>query len=247
MKIIDINAVIGKAVYPHGPATAEQLLRAMEQYGIDRSVISHELSKMDHKRGNDAAAAICGEHSDKFGFCARIDPGLSGRSLGGDEDLVAELEKAAPECIAIGPTEQKVPFTPFYWDGVLSAADRLNMPVLLDEPCELPLFRDLPEVAASYNHAKFVVCGAGLTHYRAILSLIKNTENVYFTTAKMLDNRQIEDICAQGGAGRLLFGTGYPDIPQSGPLGLVAFADIGGADKERILSCNWEAIGYGDR
>ena len=246
MKIIDIHAVIGKTVFPHEPPTAEKLLRDMDYYGITRSVISHELAKPDHKRGNAAAAAICESHADRFGLCARIDPGLAGRSLGESEDLLAELEKTAPECISIGPTEQKVPLTPFYWDGVLSAADRLNMPVLLDEPCELPLFRDLPLIAASYNHAKFVVCGAGLTHHRAILSLLKNTENVYFTTAKMLDNRQIEDICAQGGAERLLFGTGYPDIPPSGPLGLVAFADIGDADKERILSRNWEKIRYGN-
>lgn len=247
MRIIDVNAVIGKIVFPHEPPTAEKLLRDMDQYGIDRSVISHELAKMDHKRGNAAAAAICQNDAGRFGLCARIDPGLSGRSLGESEDLLTELERSAPECIVIGPTEQKVPFTPFYWDGVLSAADRLGMPVLLDEACEPPLFRELPEIAAGYPHAKFIVCGAGLTHHRVILSLLEQTGNVYFTTAKMLDNRQIEDICTRGGAGRLLFGTGYPDIPQSGPLGLVAFADIGNADKERILSRNWEAIGYVNR
>jgi predicted TIM-barrel fold metal-dependent hydrolase len=65
---------------------------------------------------------------------------------------------------------------------------------------------------------------------------------VYFTCERMLDNQQIKELEARGCIDKLLFGSGYPNRPHTGALGLVLYANIQRENREKILSKNWEAM-----
>ena len=62
---------------------------------------------------------------------------------------------------------------------------------------------------------------------------------MYFTIERMLDNLQIEEIEEKCGCDKLLFGSGYPERPHAGALGLVMYANITAENREKILSKNW--------
>ena len=91
-------------------------------------------------------------------------------------------------------------------------------------------------------NVKFILIRQGCCQGRRIFPLLQKRENVYFTIERMLDNLQIEEIEEKCGCDKLLFGSGYPERPHAGALGLVMYADITAENREKILSKNWEGM-----
>ena len=248
MKITDINTVIGKKDVHGNMTTPESLIAMMDSYGIERAVAYHALSEFDHEKGNALMASIALESEGRIGFCAVIDSALGKNSLSGVGTLAERLAASGAECIRVFPKELRVPFDEFYWQKVLEVANKLSMPVIIDEPFEphkLPhTFTVLPSLAEKYQRVKFVVLGLGICESRVIFPLIEKRKNVYFTIEKMLDYMQIEEICERGGDKQLLLGSAYPNATPAGALGLAHYANVSNGVKEKILSKNWEEIRY---
>lgn len=246
MKIIDMNVALGKRDVQGVELTPARLLAVMAHYGIDRAVAYHESAKFDHPTGNAEMMRIAGESGGKIGFCAVLDPALGADSMPGEGTLAERLRAAGAECVRVFPTELRVLFHPFYFEEILAAAEALSMPIIIDDnlAARPELFARLPEMAAAYPRVKFVILRYGTCNIRHILPLVTKCQNVYFTVEKMLDYLQIEELCERGGGDKLLFGTGYPELPQAGALGLALYADISDAQRAAILARNWEGICY---
>lgn len=248
MKIIDMNVSIGNTDATGRTVTPELLLAMMNDYHIERAVAYHEYAKAEHQTGNALMAKIAGESGRRIGACAVIDPALGADSLAGEGSLADRLRAANFECIRIFPTLQRVAFHPFYLEEILDAANALSMPLIIDENyfpervCDV--FYQLPDMAAQYPSVKFVIVRYGINGARNIMPLLCKRKNVYFTVEKMLDHMQIEEIYEKAGCDKLLFGSEFPALPPAGALGLVTYADIPDAEKEKILCENWEGIRY---
>ena len=99
----------------------------------------------------------------------------------------------------------------------------------------------LPPCGKSTN-VKFVLIEQGCCENRRIFPLAQKCKNVYFTCERMVDNQQIEELEQRGCIDKLLFGSGYPNRPHAGALGLVLYANIQAENREKILFKNWEAM-----
>ena len=242
MKIIDVNMAIGGRDSYGNVVTAEDVLAQMALYRIDHAVCYHEHAMLDPKSGNAEMKAIAEQSNGKIGVSAVMDPMLGADNLPGEGTLLERLKAFQPESLHIFPDNARTVFSAFYWDEIFSAANELQLPVIVDDEYPQDFFARLPEVAAQYPKAKFVLVRYGLCRGRHVIPLLQKCKNVCFTVENMLDNDQIEEILERAGVEKLLFGTGWPKLSPSGALGLALYADIPATERRKILYQNWEAM-----
>ncbi len=242
MKIIDMNLTVGGRDNTGRLMDMAYLLELLEQNRIDHGVCYHQHAKLDPKQGNALMAELAAASGGRVGVCAVLDPVLGAENLPGEGSLQERLAAFAPECVRIFPDDCRIPFQPFYWEEILNAANALGLPLLLDCQYSMGFWDSFPETAARYPNIKFVLLGHGCCGSRAIFPLLLKRKNVFFTVERMCDHLQIEEITERCGADRLLFGSGYPERPHAGALGLVLYANISVADREKILYTNWEGM-----
>ncbi len=242
MKIIDVNTSIGSRDSYGRLVTLQLLLAQMEDYRIDHAVCYHEYALLDPKSGNALMKELSQKTSGRVGVSAVMDPILGADNLPGKGDLVERLQAFGAESLHIFPDNNRTVFCAIYWEEILDAANRLSLPVIIDDDYPQDFFARLPDIAAQYPHAKFVLVRYGLCQGRHVLPLLKRCRNVYFTVEHMLDNDQIEELRSKAGVQKLLFGTSWPKLSPSGTLGIALYAHIPEQDREMILCKNWEAM-----
>ncbi len=242
MKIIDVNMSIGHRDHNGKIVTTESLLALMEDYHIDHAVCYHAHTWLDPRDGNTKMAKIAEASNGKLGLCLMLDPILGADNLPGEGSLQQRIAAMRPECLRVFPKMNRVPFHPFYWEEILDAANALGLPLLIDEPYKPEFFCQLPAISEQYPNIQFILIEQGCCEGRRIFPLAQKCKNVYFTCERMLDNQQIEELEARGCSEKLLFGSGYPNRPHAGALGLVLYANISQENREKILHKNWEAM-----
>lgn len=243
MKIIDVNMSVGGRDSRGALVTPEALLEQMSLYRIDRAVCYHENALLDPLSGNAEMKRIASSSAGRIGVSAVLDPVLGADCLPGTGSLIQRLESFQPESLHIFPSECRVPLCPFYWEEILNAADRTGLPILIDDRYSLNFFARLPDIAAQYPNAKFVLARYGTCGSRTVLPLMQKCTNVYFTAESMLDNDQIEEIAEKTGGDKLLFATNWPRLSPAGALGLALYANISEEVRQKLLYRNWEAMG----
>ena len=124
----------------------------------------------------------------------------------------------------------------------MNAANTLGLALIVDYEYNDEFFCNIPDISAQYPNVKFILIRQGCCQGRRVFPLLQKRENVYFTIERMLDNLQIEEIEERCGCDKLLFGSGYPERPHTGALGLVMYANITTESREKILSKNWEEM-----
>lgn len=242
MKIIDVNLTLGGKDSVGKEIGLAYLLALMADYRIDHGVCYHQHALLDPKDGNSKMAALAAEAGGKLSVCAVLDPILGADNLPGEGDLQQRLAAFQPACLRIFPAFVRLPFHSFYWQEILEAADALSLPLIVDYDYNDEFFCNIPDISAQYPHVKFVLIRQGCCQGRRIFPLLQKRKNVYFTIERMLDNLQLEEIEEKCGCDRLLFGSGYPERPHAGALGLAMYADITAENREKILSKNWEEM-----
>lgn len=242
MKIIDMNMSIGGRDSTGREMDLNYLLELMEDYRIDHAVCYHQHALLDPKDGNTKMAALAEQTGGKLSVCAVLDPILGADNIPGEGTLKERLEGFRPVCLRVFPTVVRIPFHPFYWEEILDAANTLVLPLIVDYEYNDEFFCNIPDILDRYPNVKFILLRQGCCQGRRIFPLLQKRNNVYFTIERMLDNQQIEEIEEKCGCDRLLFGSGYPERPVTGALGLVMYANIAEENRERILHKNWEAM-----
>lgn len=242
MKIIDVNLTLGGKDSIGKEIDLAYLLDWMADYRIDHGVCYHQHALLDPKDGNSKMAALAEESGGRLSACAVLDPILGADNLPGEGTLQERLIAFKPACLRIFPAAVRVPFHPFYWEEILDAANALSLPLIVDCDYNDEFFCNIPDISEKYPNVKFILIRQGCCQGRRIFPLLQKRENVYFTIERMLDNLQIEEIEEKCGCDKLLFGSGYPERPVTGALGLVLYADIAAESREKILYKNWEGM-----
>ena len=242
MRIIDCNVSIGGRSSRGTLIGAETLIRELDDHRIDHAVCWHQVAKSDPKEGNTLMREAAKASGGRLGVSAVLDPVLGAESLPGSGTLSERIEALEPESLHIFPDNNRTVFHPFYWEEILETADDLAMPLVIDCDYQPEFFLELPEISRQYPRVKFVLVRYGLCRSRHIFPLLEKRDNIYFTAEHMLDHLQIEEICERGQGKKLLFGSSFPQLPFTGALGLVLWAEITEKEREDILWRSWEEI-----
>jgi len=242
MKLIDINLTLGGRDSVGKEIDLAYLLALMDDYRIDHGVCYHQYALLDPKEGNTQMAALAKESGGRLSVCAVLDPILGAENLPGEGTLQARLAAFQPACLRIFPAFVRLPFHAFYWDEILDAANFLSLPLIVDCNYDNEFFCNIPDISAQYPNIKFILLRQGCCQGRRIFPLLQKRKNVYFTIERMLDNLQLEEIEEKCGLDKLLFGSGYPERPVAGALGLAMYANITAENREKLLYRNWEEM-----
>lgn len=99
---------------------------------------------------------------------------------------------------------------------------------VLDENPDMPLILETTLKQCMFNRYYF--------------PLLERFKNMYLEVSGLLLYDQIEHYVEKFGSERLVFGTGYPDLPVEINTGRMILADISETDKKKIASGNLERI-----
>ena len=241
-------------------ATAEELLAAMDEAGIDMSVVlnigwvSHELCVKTNDYILDSVSRYPGR---LIGFCA-IQPRA-------EDAAVAEIERCA-RAGAKGIGELRSDIQVFDLTDerrmrpVVDAALKQDL-VFLTHASE-PVGHEYsgkggitPDILYSFITAfpnLRLVCahwGGGLPFYALMPEVARALPNVFFDTAAtvfLYKPEVFEQVSQMIGSDKILFGTDYPLMHQSRVLAQVESARLPAEDKVKILGANAQKLLYCD-
>lgn len=205
--VVDCHSHIGEG---HDYSqSAEELLREMDRYGVDRAVICpvDRCIAVDNREGNDLMLATAAAHPDRFYPFATANPWYGVRAAD-------ELRRAVGEGargIKLHPALQGFLLCDELVDPLVELALGLNVPVYFHTGTPAysqPL--QLSELARRFPDATLIMGHMGSTDFwlDAIPAGLV-AENIYLDTSWSLPDKVIRAVAAVG-PDRVLFGTDAP-------------------------------------
>jgi len=133
MKIIDVHAHLGKVMHAYPALTVKDLLRFMDKYNIEKSVILPLVNpeEEDYPYTSDDALADCAKHPDRLIPFANVDPRRG--SNDGRYDFFPVLKHYADlGCKGFGEFLCNLATNDPRMKGIYRACGELNFPVVFD-------------------------------------------------------------------------------------------------------------------
>ena len=237
--VIDFHGHVGRWEYLGMLDNPSPMLRAMNAVGIDRACVFN-IFHPDGTRANDCTAAFVAKHPDRFIGFAYVSPLIS-------ERMVPELDRAIDtlgfSAIKIYPT-----YTPYRlnhpaWHPVYQFAHERELTIISHTSSQPNTTEPkyLGDAAALFPNAKFVAAHAGNTEpgRRQAIQACRNHPNFFVETCSTFRTPGvIEELVAEVGADRILYGSDMPLIDCRSQIGKIIAADIGDDAKHMILGEN---------
>lgn len=237
-EIIDFHGHVGRWDIFEMNDDADEILRAMDAAGIDRSCLFN-IFHPDGTTGNDQTAAFVARYPDRFIGFAYVSPVMP-------ECIVPELERAIDKlgflAIKIYPPYTPWPLNEPVWDPIYRFADDRGLAVIshtgVGETCS-PVY--IEDIAGRYPNANFVIGHSGNSEpYRSqAIQAARRFPNVYLETCSTFrEPGVIERLVAEAGVDRVVFGSDVPLMDPRPQLGKIITAKISDREKRRVLAEN---------
>ncbi|MBC8443223.1 hypothetical protein H8D79_00705 [PVC group bacterium] len=166
--IIDFHAHLGKVMHAHPALTVADLLRFMDQHGIEKSVVLPLVNpeEEDYPYSSNDALADCARHPDRLIPFANVDP-RRGRNDGNYEFYPVLKHYADLGCKGFGEILANLPTNDPRMKGIYRACGELGFPVVFDfrlvtvgviDPVGMPY---LEECLREFEQTTFVGHGPG--------------------------------------------------------------------------------------
>ncbi len=237
---IDVLTFVGQSVFGYGQS-AEELLARLDAADVERAVICPVKPRAYHlAAANDAVAEAAAQQARLIPL-ARVDPNL-------EEDALRELDRAVGTLGARGlflhPWEETFRVNDPRLDPLLAHCAELQLPVViatgypwLSEAAQVgDLARRFPSVAMVMTHGGQInISGLGQADAFAVL---QKHPNVSIDTSGVYRQDFLEDVAAELGPERLLFGSNSPRMDVRLEVQRVRWLTVDEASSALILAGN---------
>ena len=236
--IIDFHAHLGRGDEPPaGPLQhdlyPDQVLRQMDEAGVDRTVV-FPVTYRDYHAANREIAGYVAAHPDRLIGFGRV------RDTDDGPDIVTEaVEKLGLKGFKIHHGCDSIdPQSPKLW-RVLERIEELNVPIIFDA-----FAHNVPKaLPAADRLTSPVVLGhmGGLWNVESIdvcIACAERNPNVYLETSSVLLYGKIEEAVRRIGSERVIFGTDGPPIHPLPEITKIRILRISDAEKANILGLN---------
>jgi predicted TIM-barrel fold metal-dependent hydrolase len=218
-----------------------KLLAAMDRAGVDKALVWH-IAQHDHapRLGNSLLTKSIVKHQRLMG-CWTVLPN-QGSEFPKPRELFAQMKKARITAIRVFPGTHRFLLNAVSMGEVLSAMAAQHVPLILSVSRGVE-WRDVYQLMAEFPELVCVVCDHGCWgEDRLFRPLLERYPNFYIDTARYLLDGGIEALVTDYGAGRLLFGSGFPDSYFGGMMMALKHAQIPLAAKRAIAHGNLERV-----
>lgn len=247
MEIIDINCAMGAPMRSTRYSTAEGLLSWLDNYRITSAVTYHSEAMREPEMGNALMQQASAETQGRLRTCFALNPTLDSLGIPGEGTALERLKAARPSAVRIFPEEHRYPFDPFYCEQILAVCQQLHLPVIVNAAYDNAFLTQLPHVSRAFPDVPIILPRFGMNRCNQLFPILRKLPNVYADMSLLADTAVIEEITNKFGAEHLLFGSGLPAYEPSGALGLLLYAQISDADREKIAAGNFLRLEGGIR
>lgn len=231
MAIIDVHAEIGTTPLWGVPFTDANMVRSMQKYGVERSIVSSTIgNSCDFNRGNAQIARITQANKAITG-CVVVNinyPELS------QKDMRSYLGDDGFSCILLTSGVRGRHVTLAEGEELLNAYRRFVKPVYLHSFNQASLLA-ANEIAKAFPIMKFVLLSMGGDDWRMATVLAERTLNLVLEVSGSFSPDKIKFAAERIGSHRMVYGSGLPYVDPSATIGLIEDAEISDADKRNIF------------
>ena len=232
--VFDTHTHMGRARHSGRSCSAAELLRAMDEHGVDRAVAIPYPVVEDFRSEHDLIGRAVIEHPDRLTGVACLDPYLPEREFRDEVRRCREQNgfralKLQPQYHGLNPMSGR---SGFFFEAALENRMAVivhtgaGMPFSLPALCMMPA-RNYPELTIVLAH-----CGGGLFVHEAILAAVF-CPNIVLELSSLMPH-QVLEVLASVPADRLMIGS---DLPENTgvEIGKVLTLDAADAQKRSIL------------
>lgn len=234
-RIFDTHAHLGSALHSGRRHAADDLLRAMDRHGVDRSLAIPFPVVEDCRREHDLIGRAMREHPDRLSGAACVPPFLPRREFADEVRRCREVHgmtalKLQPQYHGLNPFSEA---SDFFFEAALEhgmaaivhtgAGLPFSLPSLL-----MPPARRFPGLGIVAAH-----CGGGLFVHDAITAALF-CPNIALELSSLMPH-QVLEVLAHVPAGRLTIGSDLPENTGT-EIGKILDLEIGEEEKRQILS-----------
>ena len=245
MSFFDVNCSLGITGRLHSAQLScmPELLRTMDQHGIDQALIFHaSASNVSPAEGNKAVFEML-QKEPRLHPCWVVMPGHTGEMPESDL-LVEQMMGHRIRAARIFP-RRVGPLRSYVFGKLLRALAQRRVVALIDfelEHWSQHMVRidwdGLYWALAEYAELPMVLLRVGHTVDRALLPLAERFDNLYVETSCYVGTGSLERLSRRIGAERLLFGSGIPQYAPGPAVTLVTYSGLSPNEKKLVGGCN---------
>lgn len=231
LKFFDCNCAFGpyRTRVFRFARTAEELLAEMDHGNIEQALVYHTAMRFDHPAvGNELVVCGARGHARLLPTWALL-PSQTGE-LPPLDTMLRDMRRHRVRALRLFPDDHRYFLDKITWGDQLSVLRELRIPLFIRASLDkiaglLQSFPDLIVVTGSQ--------GANPLD-RYAWPLVERYPNLYFETSGYLVDGGIEEFCKRYSAGRLVFGSGFPDNAGGAAMLMLAHVEISDAERQAI-------------
>ena len=243
IELFDCDALIGrpKVPLPRLEPSVDELCDEMQRLGVGRALVRHRAcAEAGHETGN---RLVLDETAARDGLMPvwMLAPDTLYETAPLEAVVDRMLKKGA--CAAwLKPSVHGYVFEPWCCGHLLGALSDRRVPVLLE--WEDATGRQVHEVLTAFPDLPLVLLQPPREgRHRILYPLMEKHPSLHVVVTPTYSvYRGIEELCAEFGAERLLFGSGYPAFEGGAALCMLTYAEIGHEQRRAVAAGNIERL-----
>ncbi len=217
--------------------SGETLLEEMARVEIGRALVRLAPAAMlfDPIEANERLFAL-GTAGDRLVPCPLVLPNTAG-DVGPEPVQVEAFISRGARAVALRPRSDAWSLAPWACDSLLHALEERRLPAL----CAMDEFtlEDAAALAGRFPALPIILIGVSYRAQRVLIPLLQAFPNTYLSLgANYTVHLGVEQLAAAAGAGRLLFGTGYPATGMMSAITNLLYAELSDEEMRLIGSGN---------
>ena len=234
LRIYDTHTHVGVAAHSGRISSAEDILRRMDGFGVDRSLLIPFPVVEDYYAAHDEIGAAVRTWPDRFTGCACLNPFLPSQAFHDELRRCAEVLgfkglKLQPQYHGLDPLSRR---SDFYFQAALDLRLAVVVHTGAGAPFALPSLYIAP--ARRFTELKFVLghAGGGIYADEAIVAA-SVCPNIYIELSSLMPHH-IENVLTHISPDRLMIGSDLPASLET-EMGKILGLQIPDQDKQQIL------------
>lgn len=246
--MFDASCLLGRTAVrqPGAPTNAEELVGALQSFGITEALVAHaDAAEFSPAVGNERLLADISDRQELHP-CWVLGPHQTGE-LPPPDEVVPAMLRAGVRAALLFPNDHHFRLRTWNIGPLLSQLASHRLPVWVDFgrrgwTDEVVDWEGLIEVCDAFPSLPVVLVRAAIGDNRRLFPAMERCPNLLIETSYYTVHRGIELVVATFGAGRILFGSGFP-IRAPGPaITALAYSQISEAERARIAGENLRAL-----
>ena len=244
LEFFDCNCEFGPyrtKVYRYA-ATVGELLEEMELCHIGRALVFHTSMRFDSPVvGNRRILEETRDHP-RLVPAWSVLPSHTGEMRTG-EDLLDDMRENGVRALWLFPNDHRYFLDEMTWGDQVAMFEERHIPLFIKARVDL-----IAQLLQAFKNLTVITGTHGFNPLdRYAWPLFENFPNLICETSCYLTDGAIEEFCKRFGAGRLVFGSGYPANAKGSAVLRLKHADISEAERSSIASGNLDRILEGAR